>query len=112
MPLGNGNGPADAGPVTGRGAGCFAAYNMPGYTNTAGRFGAFGFGREFGCKGRGFRHWFYATRLPGWMRFGFRSPFNQYSKEDEKSFLKQQVEFLTKIINDSNRRLLELEKGE
>ena len=112
MPWGNGTGPTGAGPMTGRGAGYCAGYTMPGYANKIGRFGAFGFGKGFGGRGRGFRHWFYAKGLPGWMRFGFSSPFNQYSKEDEKSFLKQQVEFLTKTIDDINRRLSELDKAE
>jgi hypothetical protein len=98
--------------MTGRGAGYCAGYNMPGYANSAGRFDASRFGRGFSRRGGGFRRWFYSEGLPGWRRFGFSSPFNKYSKEDEKLFLKQQVEFLTQTIDDINRRLLELEKGE
>jgi hypothetical protein len=57
------------GPMTGRGAGFCAGYNMAGYMNP-------GPGRGFwgGGGGRGWRHWFYATGLPGWMRFGMGLP--------------------------------------
>lgn len=53
------------GPLTGRGAGYCAGYGPW----AAG--GGFGMGRGgLGCGrgGRGYRHWFYATGLPGWMR--------------------------------------------
>ncbi|MEW6525335.1 MAG: DUF5320 domain-containing protein [Spirochaetota bacterium] len=110
MPCGDRTGPYGAGPMTGRGAGFCAGYGMPGYANPTGRSGAFCFNRGFGGRGRGFRHWFYATGLPGWMRFGNNAPYYQYSKDDEKSFLKKQVEFLSKTIEDLNKRLAELEK--
>ena len=112
MPWGDRTGPLGAGPMTGRGAGYCAGYPVPGYANPIGRFAAFGFGRGFGGRGRGFRHWFYATGMPGWMRSGFSPLPYQFSKEDEKSFLKQQVDFLTKTIEDINKRLAELEKSE
>lgn len=113
MPRGDRTGPYGAGPMTGRGAGYCAGFSMPGYANPVGRFGASGFGKGFGGRGRGFRHWFYATGLPGWMRFGFNqtAPY-QYSKDDEKAFLRQQVEYLTNTIENINKRLAELEKEE
>ncbi|MDH7554428.1 MAG: DUF5320 domain-containing protein [Spirochaetota bacterium] len=111
MPRGDRTGPYGAGPMTGRGAGYCAGYGVPGYANPAGRFGASGIGRGFGGRGRGFSHWFYATGLPGWMRFGYNLPAAyQYSKDDEKSFLKEQVDFLSKTIENLNKRLAELEK--
>ncbi|NMC44151.1 MAG: DUF5320 domain-containing protein, partial [candidate division Zixibacteria bacterium] len=73
MPRGDRTGPAGMGPMTGRGLGYCAGFGMPGYMNPApGRgFGmGFGRGRGFGGGGRGWRHWYYATGLPGWMRFG------------------------------------------
>lgn len=107
MPRGDRIGPYGAGPMTGRGAGFCAGYGVPGYANPIGRFGACG----FGGRGRGFRHWFLATGLPGWMRFGYNAPAPyQYSKDDEKSFLKQQVDYLSKTIENLNNRLEELEK--
>ena len=113
MPRGDRTGPYGAGSMTGRGAGYCAGYGMPGYANPVGRFGAFGFGRGCGGLGSGFRHCFYATGLPGWMRYGWNAPAPyQYSKDDEKSFLKQQVDFLSNTIEDLNKRLSELEKEE
>jgi len=45
MPLGDGTGPAGAGPMTGRAAGFCAGYPLPGYMNpAAGRTGFYGVG--------------------------------------------------------------------
>ncbi|MEJ5363305.1 MAG: DUF5320 domain-containing protein [Spirochaetota bacterium] len=112
MPRGDRTGPFGLGPMTGRGAGYCAGYNAPGYANPLGRFGTFSFGRRFGGRGRGFCNWYYATGLPEWMRFGVNPLPYQYSKEDEKSFLKQQIDFLSKTIEGINTRLAELEKEE
>ncbi len=56
MPRGDSTGPMGMGPMTGRGAGYCAGYNMPGYLNNAGgrNFGM-GFGRGAGFGGRGGR---------------------------------------------------------
>lgn len=71
MPYGDGTGPMGAGPQTGRGAGFCAGFRVPGFMNRP------WFGRGFlgnsgwiGRGGRGWRHWFRATGLPGWMRAG------------------------------------------
>jgi hypothetical protein len=84
MPRGDRTGPAGLGPMTGRAAGFCTGYSVPGYMNPAwgrGRGRGFGFfgrgGRGFGNfgrgrgGGRGWRHWYYATGFPGWMRGGF-----------------------------------------
>lgn len=47
MPRGNGMGPSGQGPMTGRGAGFCAGYNVPGYMNQQGRRGM-GFRRGMG----------------------------------------------------------------
>jgi hypothetical protein len=53
MPRGDSTGPMGMGPMTGRGAGYCAGYNMPGYFNNAtGR--NFGMGSGRGFAGRGF----------------------------------------------------------
>ncbi|ADL69450.1 conserved hypothetical protein [Thermoanaerobacterium thermosaccharolyticum DSM 571] len=75
MPRGNGTGPMGFGPMTGRGMGCCACYNVPGYMNGC------GFGMH-----RGYRHMYYATGVPGWARFGYA--------KDEKSYLKAQAQYL------------------
>ena len=66
MPAGDGTGPRGMGPMTGRGAGHCAGYDMPGYANPTPRRG-FGLGW-----GRGWRrrNWFCATGVPGWARSG------------------------------------------
>ena len=71
MPRGNRAGPRGMGPMTGRGMGYCTGYNTPGYMNPGG-FGFYGRGRgAFGGRGRGFRNMYYATGMPGWMRYGY-----------------------------------------
>jgi len=76
MPGGDRTGPMGMGPMTGRAAGFCAGYDAPGYANAipGGGFwgrGWRGGGRGWGGGGRGWRHMYYATGLPGWMRFGY-----------------------------------------
>ena len=70
MPRGDGTGPMGMGSMTGRAMGYCAGYSVPGYMNQAG-FGFSGRGFGFAGRGRGHRNMFYATGLPGWMRFGY-----------------------------------------
>lgn len=73
MPGGDGTGPMGGGSMSGRGAGFCAGFDVPGYANPVpGRgFWGRGFGRGGRCGGgRGWRRWYYATGLPGWLRFG------------------------------------------
>jgi len=66
MPGRDRTGPLGAGPRTGRGMGYCGVYDRPGFANlTASSRGWFGFGRGGG--GRGWRHRFYATGIPGWV---------------------------------------------
>jgi hypothetical protein len=65
MPRGDRTGPAGMGPMTGIAAGFCAGHSMPGFMNPVGGRGYWGRGRG---GGRGFRHWYYATGLPGWAR--------------------------------------------
>jgi len=123
MPRGDRTGPAGAGPMTGRAAGYCAGYGVPGYMNPIGGRGFWGWGR-----GRGWRHWYYATGLPGWARTGYGwpgwgagvDPYIPFSgvaptaptAEQEREVLKQQAEFLQNSIDAINKRLDELEKAE
>jgi hypothetical protein len=133
MPRGDGTGPLGAGPMTGRAAGYCAGYDMPGYANPVpgrgmgfGRGRGFagpgrGGGRGFGGGGRGHRHWFYATGMPGWMRFGgygayggYGVPYGPVGKPDpemEKQALKNQAEALQSEIDFIKKRLAEIESG-
>ncbi|MBN1893652.1 DUF5320 domain-containing protein [bacterium] len=118
MPGGDRTGPAGMGPMTGRGAGYCAGYGMPGYANPA-----FGWGmgrgrgayRGFGGGGRGWRHWFNATGMPGWMRFGASpvgtTPFFKPDAETEKQALKSQAEALQNELDFIRKRLEEIETG-
>jgi hypothetical protein len=121
MPGGDRTGPFGMGPMTGRGAGFCAGYGMPGYMNPVpgGGYGM-GFGRGRGPGGRGFggrgwRHRFYATGMPGWMRFGgwpgayppvaYQNP----DPEMEKEALKTQAEALESELEMIRKRLDQLE---
>ena len=120
MPRGDRTGPTGMGPMTGRAAGYCAGFGMPGYGNPApgrglgmgyGRGRGF-FGRGFGGGGRGWRHWFWATGLPGWMRFGaYASPYLKPDPEMEKQALKNEAAALESEINAIKKRLSEIETG-
>jgi hypothetical protein len=130
MPRGDGTGPAGMGPMTGRAAGFCAGYPVPGYMNPVGGRGFWGRGRGFWGRGggRGWRHWFYATGLPGWARAGYGwpawgaagHPYAPYpapvtpamTAEQEVAGLKQQAEYFQKALDEIRKRIEELEKAE
>jgi len=106
MPRGDRTGPMGMGPMTGRRAGYCAGYGVPGYANPGfGRGLGMGFG--FGGGGRGWRNMYYATGMPGWVRFGPAVP---PAPIDEASALKAQAEALQKQVEAINKRLAELEQ--
>ena len=116
MPAGDGTGPRGMGPMTGRRAGYCAGYAAPGYANSMP-------GRGFGM-GRGWRHRFYATGLPGWARYGYApawgappaAAYGPYgappTREQETEFLKSQAEMLKEELDAISQRIAELEKQE
>lgn len=119
MPFGDGTGPQGMGPMTGRTAGYCAGYPVPGYMNPIPGRGWFGFGRG---RGRGWRNWYYATGMPGWMRAGYGMPayggwippqaypFAPTPKpEDEIEVLKEQSEFLKQSLEEIRNRINDLE---
>lgn len=113
MPRGDRTGPLGMGPMTGRAAGYCAGYGVPGYMNPVpGR----GFGIGFGGWGRGFhwRHWYYATGLPGWVRFGYSPAWGwsvpSLTKEQETDMLKAQAKALQEQFDAINKRITELEQ--
>ena len=87
-----------------------AGYGVPGYANPA--FGRMGLGRG----GRGWRHMYYATGLPGWARFGYIPAWGgvpyapPMTAEQEKEMLKDQAEWLKEQVEAIGKRLEELEK--
>ena len=137
MPRGDGTGPAGFGPMTGRAAGYCAGYDAPSFTDAPGargRAGARGWGAvgirpSFGAgPGRGHRRMYYATGMPGWMRYGcpgwaafpaggfrgvpqesrYADDVQGMSVEREKELLSQQVQFLRRELGIMERRLNDL----
>ena len=119
MPGGDRTGPGGMGPMTGRAAGYCAGYDAPGYANAApGRGFGLGWGGGWG-RGRGWRHQYYATGLPGWVRFGGGAPAwgygpyaGQPTREQEVESLKTQAGRLKEQLDAINQCLAELEKEE
>ncbi len=120
MPGGDRTGPRGMGPMTGRGAGYCAGYSVPGYANPWPRAGlgmAWGRGGPMGG-GRGWRHMYYATGLPGWVRFGAPPVWGAPpvgavpTPEQEAEFLRAQAEQLQAELDAINERLSKLEGGE
>lgn len=106
MPRFDGTGPLGMGPMTGRGMGYCAGFGVPGYANPWPRRGL-GFGW-----GRGWRWWYRATGLPGWVRFGYAggvAPW--FSAEDELTFLKDQARWLEQQLKTISQRIEELKKA-
>ena len=123
MPRGDGTGPLGLGPMTGRAAGFCAGYPVPGYMNPIPGRGYFGWGCGWFGRGRGFRHWYYATGLPGWARAslgypafgGWVNPFlypygAEITPKQEADILKKQAEALEKELEDIRSRIETLEK--
>ena len=86
---------------------------MPGYANPIGERGlGMGFGRRYGGGGRGRRNRFYATGLPGRMRFDEDvAPYQRSNPEMEKQALKNQAEALQSELDLIRKRLSEFESG-
>jgi len=129
MPRGDGTGPMGLGPMTGRAAGFCAGYSIPGYMNPISGRGYFGRGRGFygrgGGRGRGFRHWYWATGLPGWAREGYGYPAfggqiepylypygTEITPKQEADILKNEAEALKEQLEDIQNRIETLEKAQ
>jgi len=107
MPGGDRTGPMGGGPMTGRGAGYCAGNDRPGYATPG--FGR-GMGRGFGRGGgRGRRNGFWATGLPGWMRFGW-GMFGGSAAPSEEDALQNEADALQQHL-DAIRQRLDALKG-
>lgn len=111
MPGFDKTGPMGMGPMTGGARGLCSPSARP----FIGRgFGPF-FGRV-GGRGRGYRHMYWATGLPGWMRAGpgaYNTPLTmQHTKEQEIGFLRDQAEALKEDLDAIESRLKDLESGD
>ncbi len=87
MPGGDHTGPRGTGPRSGRGMGYCSGYNQ----------GVFGLGNR--GAGRGWRHRFYATGIPGWA---------QPTPEQEAAELKAQADLLKIQLDATQKRIEEL----
>jgi len=106
MAGGDRTGPMGAGPGTGRRAGYCDKCGAPRYLHRGG-----GSGRGVGG-GFGWRHWFHATGLPGWLR-GVRgaAAASGVGPMDERTILKQQADALQAELERIRTRLDELESS-
>lgn len=99
MPYGDGSGPGGMGPRTGRGFGFCSGYAQPGFL-----FGR-GFGRGAGRGyGRGLRP-----------DYGYSRPYDfpvpdQYSPEQERTYLKNQIKSMESTIGELKKRMGEIDK--
>ena len=106
MPRGDRTGPEGAGPMTGRGAGYCGGSQSPGYANPGPWVGG---GRGLRGRGRGWRHWFYATGVPGLGRFGAWAP----TQEQEKQSRTARADWLGEQLEAVRARIEAIEtKGE
>ncbi|MBN2563283.1 MAG: DUF5320 domain-containing protein [Phycisphaerae bacterium] len=121
MPGGDGTGPAGMGPMTGRAAGYCIGYAVPGYMNSVGPQGFWGWGRG-GGRGRGWRNWSYPIGPIGWQRpaagySGFGAPVAPFAapfaagmgSDQELDVLKGQAEYFEDALDGIRKRIEELE---
>ena len=110
MPGGDGTGPMGLGSRTGRAAGFCAGNPVPGYLKSIP-------GRGFRGWGRGWRNRYYATGLPGWVRFGYAAPYpygvtyppQEETPQQEIEMLKGQAEYFEETLDGIRKRIAELE---
>ena len=123
MPGGDRTGPMGAGPMTGRRAGSCAGYDVPGSMNPFSGRGGRGFRCGFQGGGRGWRHQYYATGVPGWAR-GTRYSYPQptvvpaaaeapgstkRTQAEELISLKEQTRYFKEVLDELNGRVNELQ---
>ncbi|MCL6583271.1 MAG: DUF5320 domain-containing protein [bacterium] len=110
MPRGDGTGPQGMGPMSGRGAGFCAGFGRPGFMNSLGQ--GFGRGCGQGVGGFGWRHCFFASGLPGWIRFGaWGAKYQRLDPEIEKQSLRIRAQVLQSELDSIRERLSQVEAG-
>jgi hypothetical protein len=93
------------GPMTGRGAGYCGGNPAPGFADPGARLGL---GWGFRGGGRGWRHMYFATGVPGWARWGH--PYARPTPEQELEALKYQADWLRGQLETINKRIEEIGK--
>lgn len=127
MPGGDRTGPRGLGATTGRRAGFCLGFGVPGFANRGvgtgvapgfgggrgpgGRSAWAGAGRGagYGGGGRGWRHWYYATGLSGWLRWG-QAPAQAGTagRASSRQALENRARALQTELDDIHKRLGEL----
>jgi len=107
MPYGDRTGPGGMGPRTGRGFGFCSGFDHPGHSVGPGRGLARGMGRGFG-RGYGRGMDFRSGYAPV-MDYGYPEPY-EYSPEQEKENLKNQIMSMEKTVGNLKKRLDEIDK--
>lgn len=96
---------------------------MPGFASTFPGRGWFGRGRRWFGRGggRGWRHWYYATGMPGWARYDYGMPaygphaapyVPEITPNEEREMLKEQSALLRRELKDVEERISTLEKAQ
>lgn len=107
MPYGDRTGPRGIGPLTGRGFGFCRGFNHPGSMVGTGRGLSMGMGRGFKRGyGRGFG---FRTGYAPFVDYGLPEPY-EYHPEQEKEYLKNQIDTLEKTIHNLKKRMEEIGK--
>ena len=117
MPHGDRTGPMGQGPRTGRGAGICNRYDVPGYANRGDQYPYGGRRYMSAGGGRGHRHWYYATGVPGQGRGGGSSWFNRatpfvppaISRNEELDLLRDEAGYFEEALEEIKQRISKLE---
>ena len=118
MPHGDRTGPMGQGPRTGRGAGFCNSYIMPGYADRGVNYPVGGPRNMSAGGGRGHRHWYYATGLPGWKRGekrflwshrGDRTVAPAISRSEELEMLNEEAGYFEETLDEIKQRISKLE---
>ncbi len=122
MPRGDGTGPSGMGPMTGRGMGYCAGFDVPGFVNS----GPVGYGRGRGFAGRGLGRG-YGRGLGmgrgfGWRSAGYGVPpyyggaynwdYQPYTKDEEMTSLRNQADYLKEHLEAIEKRIEEIDNTE
>ena len=120
MPRGDRTGPLGMGPMTGRGMGFCAGYDVPGYLNPGTGYGrgmAYGRGRGIGRGMAWGRGW--GSRWSAPPVYGYGSPYGGYytpprypNPEDERVFIEEELKDLKAHMQAMEKRLGELKEKE